>query len=295
MKTAASRRICVLFCLILTAALAAMDWPSLDGVLISNFGSNDNGIPVLGDSFEAESSVYPADVGELVFYRDASNNASGLSSPLGSWMALEHGDGLIGIYSRYSDPSEGDRNPAVLPTIVEKETSLAQPGSSGWASRNGFFFSLFDRKERCWINPSILIPHIEDDRPPLIRQVELRNSSGTAFNPGQLRSIPQGLYSLYVDAVDTIPSSAETLAPNRIACSINGAEMGELKFETLVSKNGKRMVNRNGLAPASQVYGSYPFFNLGEIQLTRGQALLVIEAEDIAMNNRTVTYRLTIE
>jgi hypothetical protein len=71
--------------------------------------------------------------------------------------------------------------------------------------------------------------------------------------------------------------------------------MGELKFETLISKNGKHMVSRNGLTAASLVYGSYPFYNLGEIQLTRGQVLLVIEAEDIERNNRAVTYRLTID
>jgi hypothetical protein len=284
-------KICVLLCLVCGAFAAfAIDWPSKDGVLISNFGSNDLGNPVTGNSFESESPVFPADLGELVYFQDPSNRASRLPSPLGSWMALEHGDGLIGIYSRYEY-----RGDTPLPTIVEKEIPLAQSGKTGWTIRNGFSFSLFDRKERCWINPSILISHLEDDRPPLIRQVELRSSAGTAYNPALGRSIPQGLYSLYVDATDTISNSGETLAPNRISWSLNGAAVGDLKFETLVSMNGKRMVSRNGLVPASQVYGSYPFYNVGEIQLTRGQTVLVIEAEDIERNSRTVSYRLTID
>jgi hypothetical protein len=277
-------------CLLFSFAAFALDWPVKEAILLSNFGSNDLGNPVTGDSFESESSVFPADVGELIFYQDPSNKASRLPSPLGSWMALEHGDGLIGIYSRFED-----RKGSPLHTIVEKETPLALSGKSGWTVRKGFSFFLFDRKERCWINPSILIAHLEDDKPPVIRQVELRSAAGTAYNPGPGRSIPQGVYSLYVDAADTITRSGEILAPSRISCSINGAEMGELKFETLISKNGKHMVSRNGLTAASQVYGSYPFYNLGEIQLTRGQVLLVIEAEDIERNNRAVTYRLTID
>jgi hypothetical protein len=286
MKNPFRNRIWILCCLI-PAAVFAMDWPSRDGVLIANFGSNDRGNPIPGNSFAAESVIFPADVGELVFYQDPSNHASRLPSPLGSWLALEHEDGLIGIYSRFEERREAP------PTIVEKETPRGFSGKSGWTVRNGFSFSLFDRKERCWINPSILIPHPEDSQPPVIRQVELRNA-GAAFNLVQARNIPQGVYSLYVDAAD-IASSEEILAPGRIACSINGMETAELKFETLIAKNGKHMANRNGLVAASQVYGSYPFYNLGEIQLSRGQAVLVIEVEDIEKNSRTLSYRLTIE
>jgi len=280
-----------LFCIIFPVSIMsfAMDWPSRNGVLISNFGSNDRGTAVQFSTFRADGPIYPAEVGELVFYQDASNSASRFPSPLGSWMSLDHGDNLIGIYSRFKNSD----SPSI--TIAEKNTIIAASGRSGWSSEDGFSFAFFDRKERRWINPSILITPLEDTRPPVIRGVELRSASGAMVNPANVRTIAQGTYTIYVDAYDTIAPTGEILAPNRIICTLNGAEERELKFEFLIAKDGRRMTNRNGLESAETVYRSYPGFELGAIRFSRGQATLVIEARDIAENSRSVTYRLAIE
>jgi hypothetical protein len=268
----------------------ALDWPSRDGILVSNFGLNERGTAVQENTFRASGPFYPSDIGELVFYQDSSNSASRFPSPLGSWKALDHGDNIIGIYSRFED-RKGDS----ITTIVEKETIIGNSGRSGWADEEGFSFAFFDRKERRWINPSIVIPLLEDDRPPVIRQVELRGVSGVSINPAQTRNIAQGAYSVYVDAYDTISASGETIAPNRIICSVNGSDAEELKFEFSVAKNGRRMVYRNGLVPAEQVYASWPGYEAGNVRFSRGQATLVVEVRDIAENSRSVTYRLTVE
>ncbi|MDR1505536.1 MAG: hypothetical protein LBI67_00365 [Treponema sp.] len=268
----------------------ALDWPSADGILVSNFGLNDRGTAVQENTFRASGPVYPSDVGELIFYQDSSNTASRFPSPLGSWSALDHGDNIIGIYSRLEDRKSGP-----VMTIMEKEAMIGRSGKSGWAGEEGFSFAFFDRKERRWINPSIVISPLEDDRPPVIRQVELRSASGTSINPSQTRNIAQGAYAVYVDAYDTISSSGEILAPNRIICTVNGSDAEELKFEFMIAKNGRRMVYRNGLVPAEQVYRSYPGYEAGNVRFSRGQATLVVEVRDIAENSRSVTYRLTVE
>jgi hypothetical protein len=268
----------------------ALDWPSENGILVSNFGLNEQGTVVQENTFRASGPIYPSDVGELVFYQDASNSASRFPSPLGSWMALDHGDNIIGIYSRFEDRKGGP-----VTTIVERETIIGQAGKSGWTDEEGFSFAFFDRKERRWINPSIVISPLDDDRPPVIRQVELRGVSGISINPAQTRNIVQGAYSVYVDAYDTISASGEILAPNRIICSVNGSEAEELKFEFTVAKKGKRMVYRKGLVPAERVYYSPPGYEAGNVRFSRGQATLVIEVRDIAENSRSVTYRLNIE
>jgi hypothetical protein len=268
----------------------ALDWPSQNGILVSNFGLNEQGTAVQENTFRASGAIYPSEVGELVFYQDPSNSASRFPSPLGSWTALDHGDNIIGIYSRFEDRTSGS-----ITTIVEKETIIGNAGKSGWADEEGFSFAFFDRKERRWINPSIVISPPADDRPPVIRQVELRGVSGAAINPTQTRNIAQGAYSVYVDAYDVISASGETLAPNRIICTVNGSEVEELKFEFTVAKNGKRMVYRNGLIPAEQVYSSWPGYEAGNVRFSRGQATLVVEVRDIAENSRSVTYRLNVE
>jgi hypothetical protein len=268
----------------------ALEWPSENGILVSNFGLNEQGTVVQENTFRASGPIYPSDIGELVFYQDSSNSASRFPSPLGSWTALDHGDNIIGIYSRFED-----RKGVPVTTIVERETIIGQAGKSGWTDEEGFSFAFFDRKERRWINPSIVISPLNDDRPPVIRQVELRGVSGVSINPAQTRNIAQGAYSVYVDAYDTISASGETLAPNRIICTVNGSEVEELKFEFTVAKNGKRMVYRNGLVPAERVYYSWPGYEAGNVRFSRGQVTLVIEVRDIAENSRSVTYRLNIE
>jgi len=284
------KKLCALALLFSASLLAfAFDWPVRNGRLISNFGSNDGGIPLLGNFFTASGSIFPSNVGELVFVHDPENPAARLPSPLGSWMALDHGDNLLGIYARYED-----RGLTPVPTVIETGTVLASAGRSGWTEQNGAYFAFFDRRERRWVNPSIIISGIEDNVPPVIRQVELRNAAGTPFNPALTQRLPQGLYRIYVDAADTLQFGSESLAPNRITFSINGAEMGTLSFETLMSKNGQRMAYRNSLVEASSVYDPKGF-GLGEIRFTRGQAILVIEARDMANNARSVTYRLTID
>jgi hypothetical protein len=267
----------------------AFDWPVRQGRLIANFGKNDNGIPLLGDSFLASGSIFPSNVGELVFIHDPENPAARLPSPLGSWMAIDHGDNLVGLYGRYED-----RHLIPLPALVETTTVLASAGKSGWTGSNGVYFGFFDRRERRWVNPSVIISSVQDDVPPVIRQVELRNAAGTPVNPSVTSIIPQGLYRIYVDVIDTLQPGGEYLAPNRITYSINGAEMATLSFETLMSRDGKNMVYRNGLVTAASVYDPKGFC-LGEIRLTRGQALLVIETRDVADNVRSVVYRLTID
>ena len=283
------------FLLLLSASFLVfgIGWPVREGALAANFGRSDGGIPLLGNVIVSAGSVFPAEVGELIFVYEPENPAAHFPSPLGSWMALDHGDNMVGIYSRFDN-----RRDVPVPTIVDTGTVLASAGKSGWAEQDGLYFAFFDRRERRWVNPAILIAGtisgVEDTVPPVIHQVELRTMAGASFNPAAVQRLPQGLYTIYVDASDSLGQGGEALAPNRIICSVNGAETGVLSFETLISKEGKRMVYRNGTVPAADVFDEKGF-GLGEIQLTRGQATLVIEARDMADNARSVTYRLTVE
>jgi hypothetical protein len=287
------KSIAVVLVFFLSFFVFSLEWPVREGRLAANFGSNDQGIPLLGHIFAASGSVMPVNVGELVFVYDPENPAVRFPSPMGSWVAYDHGDNMVGLYSRYED-----RHGAPVPTVVESGTVLALAGQTGWAGQDGVYFAIFDRKERRWVNPSLLIQGtisgMEDTMPPAIRQVELRTVAGTSINPAQVQQISQGLYTVYVDAWDTLEPGGETLAPNRITFSVNGIETGVLSFETLISREGNRMAYRSGLVPASGVYDERGF-SLGEIRLSRGQATVVIEVWDMANNARSVTYRLNIE
>jgi len=92
--------ITVLF-FILTGFLSAMNWPSETAVLTRNFGSNDRGRPSLGMVFSGGTQVLAAETGEVIFMHNGNDTVSRLPSPFGAWMAVDHEDGLITIYSRY--------------------------------------------------------------------------------------------------------------------------------------------------------------------------------------------------
>jgi hypothetical protein len=259
--------------------------------MIRNFGYNDRGKPLAGVSFEVEGPIRAADTGELVFIHSPSNTASRLPSPLGAWIALGHRDGLVSIYGRFEDQGHSS-----LPNIIEKNTVIARAGLSGWTSRGGFYFSLFDRRERRWVNPSMIINPPEDTRAPLIQSVMLKNAEGRIINPAQVRTIGQGRYTVLVEVTDTLRQAADPpLAPHRILCSVNGIEIGVLSFETLSVRDGILMAYRNNLVPASQIYAPFPAFEAGEVSFTRGQATMEIIAQDITGNSRNAVYRLQVE
>jgi hypothetical protein len=276
----------------------SMDWPSADGVVTANFGMNDQGRPVLGTVFRAEGPILSADKGELVFQRYQEDQASRLPSPLGSWIALDHGDGILGIYGRVEDssnPAARERPvPLYPPAQTSRGTPIAHAGVSGWSQQQGFYFVLFDRRERRWVNPSLIIAPIPDDVPPQILLVQLRGEDGMV-PPAQTR-ISQGRYSIIVGAVDTLSAnSGIQLAPHRLVTSINGAEVGALNFETYSARDGALLVRRNGLVPVSKVYAPFPAFEVGESWFTRGQTTLEVIARDLNGNERSFIRRLEVE
>jgi len=268
-----------------------MDWPLSDAVMVRNFGFNEQGRPSLGTLFEGEGEIFTAEEGEVIFTCSGKEAASRLPCPLGAWTAVDHGDGLVSIYGRLGDK---DRNRQLTRTY--RSVPIAKAGSSGWSSRNGFYFLLYDRKERRWVNASMVINPFPDTVPPQIQGIQLRNADGRTVEGAQLRSVSQGRYAIMVNTFDTLmePRGAP-LAPHRIVCSVNGEEAGSLSFETISARDGVLMINRNGLIPAPGVFAHYPSFEAGEVNLSRGQAILEVIVQDIAGNSRSASMRMIVE
>jgi hypothetical protein len=278
--------------LICAPTLYPMDWPATNGRMISNFGWNDGGSPALGVSFQSQGPVATADEGELLFIQEVSNTASQLPEPLGNWVAVDHGD-IISLYS-HMDTTETF---FTLPRWLSKDTAVGMAGRSGWADLTGFSFSLFDRKERRWVNPSMIMTPLPDTRPPVIQGLWLKDSEGRVIEstPAATR-INQGRYTIIAAVVDTQNSPTDTpLAPHRIVCTMNGTGAGELTFETYSARDGVLMVYRNGLVPVRQVYALASGYEIGETLFTRGQISLEITAYDIIGLSQSAVYRFAVE
>jgi septal ring factor EnvC (AmiA/AmiB activator) len=146
----------------------ALDWPSAQAQTVSNFGGNNKGRAQLGDTFTASGPLTAVGEGELIFAAPEESAASRLPSTLGAWIALDHGDGMVGVYARVDDFDLD-----LVPQKIEQGTVIANCGSSGWSEKEGFYLSFYDRKERRWVNPSLVLPHSEDKRAPAIHSVKL--------------------------------------------------------------------------------------------------------------------------
>ncbi len=276
------------------SSASAMDAPSPDAALAANFGLDNGGAPMLGDSFDGEGAVRAvraAETGSLLF--SSGRNAVGASrlpTPLGAWMAVDHGDGLVSLYSRL----DGARAPT-NPDTVQKGMVIGRAGTSGWSEQTGFYFSLFDRKERRWINPSMIAVRRSDTTAPVIQAVRLMNDRDRLIDPAQTRTLTQGRYTVFVTASDTDTPDGAPLAPFRIMGSLNGAEVGVIALETLSARDGVFWIYRNGLVPVRQVYAQSPAFELGEAVFTRGQATLEIVVQDANENVQSAVYTFTVE
>jgi hypothetical protein len=237
--------------------------------------------------FAGDADALAADNGDVIFTRGSEDSASRLPSPLGAWTALDHGDGLISIYSRYGEGSLSSAQ-------VEKLEPIARAGVSGWSRQKGFYFILYDRKERRWINPAMIITPIKESAVPQILSVGLQNEQIIPLN-SPMRAIDQGRYAVLVNAAGAAQGAREyPLAPQRIVCSVNGAEAGSLNFDAVSARDGVLMVYRNGLVPAKQIYANFPAFETAVVILSRGQATLEVIVQDIAGNSRNSVSRIIV-
>ncbi len=282
----------IVFAVFISGNLSAMDWPSESAVMVRNFGSNDRGKPVMGMIFSGGTEILAAEKGEIIFSRSSTSGrdsaASRLHSPLGTWTAVDHGDGLVSIYSRLNETNYAVSQRSAQ---VEKSQPIAVSGISGWSAQNGFYFQVYDRRERRWINPAIIVTPQRETRPPQILSVELRSAQGDSV---QSRNLTQGNYTVLVNTNTAASPRGFTFAPQRIICLINGAEAGSLNFESISGKDGLLMISRNGFVPVKQVYAAFPAFEAANVFLNRGQVNLEIIVQDIAGNSRSYTNRLIV-
>jgi hypothetical protein len=289
----------ILLTLLIVPSVSAIDWPSKDAVMISNFGESYMGMPMLGDTFRAEGSFGPIEDGEVIFTRGVSSPASRFTSPLGAMTVVDHGDGLLSIYSR------AGRQPDRPQPSVTADTVIAESGISGWSRTRGFYLSIFDRKDRRWVNPSLVIPVPPDTILPVIRSVRLKGGDGRILDLATVRSVRQGAYAVIVHADDAGADSGTTLMPARIICSVNGVETGTLAFDTFSARDGSLMLFRKGLVPVTQIYSYAPAVEACEVFFNRGQITLEIIVQDAAAvsgsspsaapNSRRAVYRFSVE
>ena len=272
-------------------ALNAMEWPLPDAAVARNFGHSGGGRPSLGVELAGGGHALAAADGEVIFR--SSGGAAGASrfpSPLGEWVAVDHGNGLVSIYARLGEIPPGASG------RVGQGDPIAPAGSSGWSGMEGCLFMVYDRRERRWVNPAMIAAPMADGVAPQIHGVSLRGEDGSLAGVAPGLSVPQGRFGIVVHATDALSyGRGAGLAPHRIIASVNGAEVGRLALETISARDGAMLSSREEPVPAGRVYAHFPALEAAEAFLSRGQAMLEVIAQDIAGNSSSFVANISVE
>jgi len=276
--------------------LPAFDWPLDQIVLTSTFGEH------RGDHFHGgidlgggEQPIYPISSGELVFsYREGEDYAS-LPTGLGNFLVLQHQGGIQSVYAHLAPGSlEVNRR------IYDRTRALGTVGSSGYSSGKHLHLTIIDTEMKTVINPLLLLPPLQDDQAPQIKELYLQSGQewirledGMSLNRGEGQLLA-AVYDLREDV-----TFLWKLAPYKVYLTQDGREITSFTFDSLYSAPAaaeglQNLVLMNTEKHFSDVYESSWRLSLGGINLVPGETTLSVFAADFAGNESSKEFTLTV-
>jgi hypothetical protein len=276
--------------------LPAFDWPLDQIVLTSTFGEH------RGDHFHGgidlgggEQPIYPISSGELVFsYREGEDYAS-LPTGLGNFLVLQHQGGIQSVYAHLAPGSL-----KVNRRRYERTRALGTVGSSGYSSGKHLHLTIIDTEMKTIINPLLLLPPLQDDQAPQIKEVHLQSGQEwIRLEDGM--SLYRGEGQLFATVYDLREDVTFLwkLAPYKVYLTQDGREITSFTFDSLYSAPAaaqglQNLVLMNTEKHFSDVYESSWRLSLGGVNLVPGETTLSVFAADFAGNESSKEFTLTV-
>jgi hypothetical protein len=270
----------------------ALDWPLPEASVSATFGTTAKGRLVTGVALAASGGlVRSSEEGEIVFTAEEGLSPSGLPMALGSFVIVEHRREMSGVYSHLAPGSVSDYLRSVRSGDI-----LGRVGVSGWTEGEGLCFQIFDRKERRWVNPLLLLPPLDDDSPPVIRSLSLLRD-GKAYQLGASARVSQGTYALVLETSDISDAAwtAGPLAPHSVRLSMNGEVVAKAIFDVAGESRGELVFFSSEPRSATAIRGGEGRYILAERLLTRGRVVFEAVVEDAAGNRRSASWTVAVE
>ena len=283
----------LLFVFLAAACVFAVEWPQEDKSaesIMSYFGQNIEGNISKSLIFTEPSEVKAVKDGRiLIVMSDIEDDSEFFPSALGACVILAHDDDLISVYANLDKDT-------IQQTVQDKSSAsegeiIAETGNTGWQkNRSSLEFQIIDTQKSAAINPKILLPRTENEKPYSLTGVILKNKEGTVYDLRENKIFPSGSYKIY-------HTRNKIAVPYKITATLNGVVRDEIAFDTVGMQNGKLYVTgKNGdkLYTASEIYPDDNTILCGDIMLTPGKFTLAIEIEDFLGKISQVSYILSI-
>ncbi len=278
---------CLLSFLGLSAVLAhAFDWPSAAGVYNYGFGTIRNGFLKGVELVAGSGSVQASEEGEMIFASESKQLPGAYPLQGGSILAVAHGGEMMTIYSGLE--------PGSLSTYLKnvKKGDILGRGANPDNSRGSAIY-VFDRQERQYINPMIVMPGYLDEKVPVIKSVSLSKDGVDIFLTSQ-KLLPQGSYDLLLDVYDSSPSGAPS-APYDIRILIDGSERAHIVYDAVWSSAGASVLFGGVSLDEKSFMMSDGRIRFGPYTLSRGRVVLTVIVSDYASNTKEQTFALSIQ
>ena len=275
---------------VLLLSASALDWPAASVAMVGEFGSPNLRVPIPGLVLRgADPSIRAAAPGEISFIRRPSDSRTRLPSAFGTVLVAEGGDGIANVYAYLPEI----KDPGAL--RLSAGALVATRGPAGLLDRDGFLFSLYDRKSSRWINPRLFLPHLADGKAPVIRHLSL-DGKDHSWVMGEQKSIPQGSYSLAIDVAELADSGSEVIPvpPHFLRILINGEQLVELHAEVASVVEGK-LSFFSTLVGNAAVYDGSGRLTLASRLFPRGKTVIELLARDFAGNERSLGWTFAVE
>ncbi len=291
MRSLTSAILMMLFGLIAVGIVGALDWPVQKEVLTATFGENrwdhfHDGIDIGG----GEQQVHPSADGQVLFTFDEGQDVRDLPTGLGSFMVLQHGQDIRTLYAHMKRGSVLTNKSTVSTGDV-----IGVVGDTGDSVGRHLHFEVIDRAKGEIINPLTVLPSLADTVNPVIRSVSIeQNKKITALRPTM--TVEGGEAALVVDVYD--PSQYveyfDPMAPYEIEATLNGSELFNVTYDALKDTNGTAYLVSSDHRSFDNYYVDTWSVRLGTFSLATGQAHLTVVARDIAGNETSRSYFLTV-
>lgn len=277
----------------LATILQALEWPTTPAKPAYLFGSSMAGSFSTGMGLASEGGLVTAsDEGEVAFVQDRGGALqSRIPSTLGSYIAVEHARGLVGVYAQLAPGTASS-----YLTKVPRGAILGTAGASGWTGGQGLAFSLFDRAAQRWVNPLLLMPALADKAAPAIRSAALV-LGGKSYPLGETKVLSQGKYAVAVDTSDLLEASwsGTASAPYFIRLVVDGAKVMELSFDVAGEREGLLSLASDKPRPYREAYLPDGKIVLATKLFAAGRSVIQVLVRDYAGNERQASWSISFE
>jgi len=271
-----------------------MRFPVDNPILTSTFGESRGDHFHTGIDFKQKQPIYPAQEGEVIFYRDYTENPTIQSGGMGNYVVMEHSNRYRTYYCHLQD---GSINRSV--NYANENNIIGMMGNSGRSTGVHLHFAVENIQKNEMINPLSVLPEYKDNTKPDIVNMCLKTKKKLIYFRPHIWIKRRKDMRLFVKAWDIRPGWGEkrrrgsyypVYGVKRVTIKIDGEIIRNYNFERLIKMNDRLFAFPD--YSFDEVYGERWYYEGGEFTPQKRSYRFTAIAEDWQGNKSSRSYKI---